>query len=214
MKEPPTVTASSLSLGEILLPGEERASARDAVDGLVAAAREGDEAAFEQLYALYGPMVHGILLARVARPQVDDLMRDVFVTAWRRLDGLRDCGAFGGWLAMIARNRATDCHRLDTDERSVAEVPSARSPISRSDRTATSRCRGRVCRSIASRSITAASARSSGRRRPVRRRYAVGRCGPSRLCLFTRSLPRPSHQITRRSRWRTTEFVSASPFRF
>lgn len=111
MKEPPTVTASSLSLGEILLPGEERTSARDAVDGLVTAAREGDEAAFEQLYALYGPMVHGILLARAPRLQVDDLMQDVFVTAWRHLDGLRDCRAFGGWLAMIARNRATDYHR-------------------------------------------------------------------------------------------------------
>ena len=45
-------------------------------------------------------------------------MQDVFVTAWRRLDGLRDRRAFGGWLAMIARNRATDYHRqaVPTDE--------------------------------------------------------------------------------------------------
>lgn len=111
MKEPLIVTASSLPLGEMLLPGEERASGRETAEPLVAAARGGDPAAFERLYQLYGRMVHGILLARVPRAQVDDLMQDVFMTAWRRIDGLRDAGAFGGWLAMIARNRATDFHR-------------------------------------------------------------------------------------------------------
>jgi RNA polymerase sigma-70 factor (ECF subfamily) len=111
MTEPPIVTASSLPLGEMLLPGEERTSARGTADGLVGAARRGDEAAFERLYVLYGAMVHGILLARVPRSQVDDLVQDVFMTAWRRLESLRDEGAFGGWLAMIARNRATDYHR-------------------------------------------------------------------------------------------------------
>jgi RNA polymerase sigma-70 factor (ECF subfamily) len=42
---------------------------------------------------------------------VDDLVQDVFLTAWKRLDDLRDADAFGGWIAMIARNRATDFHR-------------------------------------------------------------------------------------------------------
>ena len=42
-------------------------------------------------------------------------MQDVFLTAWRRLDDLRDPAAFGGWIAMIARNRATDFHRRTTD---------------------------------------------------------------------------------------------------
>ena len=31
--------------------------------------------------------------------------------ALRRLDSLRDPARFGGWLAIIARNRATDYHR-------------------------------------------------------------------------------------------------------
>ena len=56
-------------------------------------------------------MIHGILLARVARPDVDDLVQDVFLAAWLRLENLRDPAAFGGWLSMIARNRATDFHR-------------------------------------------------------------------------------------------------------
>lgn len=87
---------------------------------LVEAARNGDEQAFGQLYALYGPMVHGILLARVPWGEVDDLVQDVFLLAFRRLRTLRDCAAFGGWLAMIARNRAMDFHRRS---REMMELP-------------------------------------------------------------------------------------------
>lgn len=83
-----------------------------AEDGrLVRAARAGDESAFASLYERYGRVVHAILLARAARDQVEDLVQDVFLIAWRRLDDLRDPAAFGGWIAMIARNRATDAHR-------------------------------------------------------------------------------------------------------
>jgi RNA polymerase sigma-70 factor, ECF subfamily len=77
----------------------------------VDASRNGDTAAFDRLYRAFGPMVHGILLARVPYDEVDDLLQDVFLQAFRKLDGLRDSAAFGGWLAMIARNRAMDFHR-------------------------------------------------------------------------------------------------------
>jgi len=78
---------------------------------LARAARQGNRAAFGRLYDRYSRMVHGILLARVPRGEVDDLVQDVFLTALRQLGALRDDGAFGGWLAMIARNRACDYHR-------------------------------------------------------------------------------------------------------
>jgi RNA polymerase sigma-70 factor (ECF subfamily) len=74
----------------------------------VSSARGGDRGAFERLYERYAAMVHGILLSRVPRMDVEDLVQDVFVTVYRRLDTLRDPAAFAGWLAMIARNRATD----------------------------------------------------------------------------------------------------------
>lgn len=85
---------------------------------LVNAARIGDRAAFDQLYFRYSRMIHGILLARAPRTEVDDLVQDVFLFAWRKMDSLREAGAFGGWLAMIARNRAFDFHRRknETDE--------------------------------------------------------------------------------------------------
>jgi RNA polymerase sigma-70 factor (ECF subfamily) len=79
----------------------------DLVD-LVGAARGGDRLAFGELYAQYARAVHGILLSRVPRADVEDLVHDVFVTAMQRLGSLRDPAAFGGWLAAIARNRATD----------------------------------------------------------------------------------------------------------
>ena len=87
---------------------------------LARAARHGSRSAFGRLYDRYARMVHGIVLARVPRTEVDDLVQDVFLAAWRQLSTLRDDGAFGGWLAMIARNRAHDYHRRS---REFAELP-------------------------------------------------------------------------------------------
>jgi RNA polymerase sigma-70 factor (ECF subfamily) len=78
---------------------------------LVESARAGDRAAFESLYHLYAPLVHGVLLARVPYGEVSDLVQDVFLTAFRKLDALRDPARFGPWVAIIARNRAADFYR-------------------------------------------------------------------------------------------------------
>lgn len=95
-----------------MLSGSEPSSgsAHDAT-ALVRQARDGSRAAFGQLYQLYSRMVHGILLARVPRTEVDDLVQEVFLLAMRRLVALREPDAFGSWLAAIARNRANDFHR-------------------------------------------------------------------------------------------------------
>jgi RNA polymerase sigma-70 factor (ECF subfamily) len=68
---------------------------------LVRAVLAGDRDGFARLYDLYAPLVHGILLARVPRAEVDDLV----------LHTLREASSFGPWIAMIARNRAVDFHR-------------------------------------------------------------------------------------------------------
>ena len=78
---------------------------------LVRAVLDGDRDCFARLYALYAPLVHGILLARVPRAEVDDLVQDIFLHAYKKLHTLRDSAAFGPWIAMIARNRAVDFHR-------------------------------------------------------------------------------------------------------
>jgi RNA polymerase sigma-70 factor (ECF subfamily) len=95
---------------------------------LVDEAKAGDQGAFGSLYQQYGRMVHGILMARVPRSEVEDLVQDVFLLAWRRLRSLRDPRAFGGWLAMIARNHAIDYHRqspklVEIDPRMLKQHP-------------------------------------------------------------------------------------------
>jgi RNA polymerase sigma-70 factor (ECF subfamily) len=78
---------------------------------LVRAVLSGDRDGFARLYDLYAPLVHGILLSRVPRVEVDDLVQDIFLHAFKKLHTLRDGAAFGPWIAMIARNRAVDFHR-------------------------------------------------------------------------------------------------------
>lgn len=93
---------------------------------LARAARQGNRAAFGRLYDRYARMVHGILLARVPHGEVDDLVQDVFLSAMRQLPALRDDGAFGGWLAIIARNRAHDYHRRAREWTELpGEIPAA-----------------------------------------------------------------------------------------
>src|SRR3954464_11264687 len=88
---------------------------------LVRAVLEGDRESFSRLYALYAPLVHGILLARVPRAEVDDLVQDIFLHAFKKLHTLRDAAAFGPWIAMIARNRAMDFYRSSRETVEVTE---------------------------------------------------------------------------------------------
>ena len=90
---------------------------------LVRAAQKGDRTAYGQLYSRYAHMVHGILLSRVSPHQVEDLVQDVFLQALPKLASLRDPASFPGWLAAIARNRATDFHRHCKPDVSLDEAP-------------------------------------------------------------------------------------------
>jgi RNA polymerase sigma-70 factor (ECF subfamily) len=89
-------------------------SAEDAPNeehALVRAAAGGDRAAFDKLYTRYARMVHGIMLARVPPSDAEDLVQEVFLTAFRKVSALRSPEAFASWLASIARNRAAEHHR-------------------------------------------------------------------------------------------------------
>ena len=88
---------------------------------LVRAVLDGDRDGFAGLYDLYAPLVHGILLARVPRAEVDDLVQDIFLHAFRKLHTLRDESAFGPWIAMIARNRAVDFHRRSRETVEISD---------------------------------------------------------------------------------------------
>ena len=82
----------------------------------IRAVAAGDQDAFGCLYADYMRMVHAILLGRIPRRDVDDLVQEVFLSAYTRIRELRDPAAFGGWIATIARNRATDYLRRSHEQ--------------------------------------------------------------------------------------------------
>ena len=98
---------------------------------IVRAVLAGEHDCFGRLYEMYAPLVHGVLLARVPRDEVDDLLQDIFLHAMRKLHTLRNPTAFGPWIAMIARNRAMDFHRASRDTVEIEENTAVAKPTSR-----------------------------------------------------------------------------------
>ena len=78
---------------------------------LIERACSGDRDAFTDLYKMFAPLVHGIVLARVPYDDAQDIVQEVFLSAYNNLHTLRDKNVMGSWLASIARNRATEFYR-------------------------------------------------------------------------------------------------------
>lgn len=71
----------------------------------------GEKQAFDEFYRKLSPLVHGIILAKVPRDEVDDIVQEVFISAFQKLHTLRDKNAVSPWIASIARNRAVEFYR-------------------------------------------------------------------------------------------------------
>lgn len=73
---------------------------------LVGRARDGDTRAYEQLVLRYqAPMFRLAWKMLNSRPDAEDTVQEVFLTAWRRLPRLNDDAAFAGWLYRLTINR-------------------------------------------------------------------------------------------------------------
>ena len=103
----------------------------DETSQLVSQAQAGNRHAFDRLHERYAAIVHGMLLAHAPVSEVPDLLQVVFIKAWEKLADLREGAAFGGWLATLARNCATDFHRRRREESSLEqhELPDRRSEV-------------------------------------------------------------------------------------
>ena len=96
---------------------------------LVDRARSGDREAFDDIYRMFAPMVHGIVLARVPGDDVQDVVQEVFLAAYNKLDTLREKNAIGAWLVRIARNQAAEFYRqAHTTEELPDEITSKNNP--------------------------------------------------------------------------------------
>ncbi|HEY3980767.1 MAG TPA: RNA polymerase sigma factor [Streptosporangiaceae bacterium] len=75
-------------------------------DQLIAAMARGDDSALRELFARHAPWLAGRLRAGLPAPEVEDVLQETFLAAWRGARGYRPAGAAGGWLWGIARRQA------------------------------------------------------------------------------------------------------------
>ena len=89
---------------------------------LVRRAQTGDVGAFEHLYREHSPRIYALCLRLKAGDKSDatELLQDVFIKAWRRLDTFRGDCAFVSWLHRLAVNTMLENAR--GDQRRTARV--------------------------------------------------------------------------------------------
>lgn len=79
---------------------------------IAARARDGDMAAFEQLYRKHVGRVHAVCLRLAGnRTLAEECTQDAFVRAWESLAKFRGDSSFGTWVHRIAVNTVLERHR-------------------------------------------------------------------------------------------------------
>ena len=75
-------------------------------DDLVARVAAGDDAALRELFGRHAPWLAVRLRAVMPAADVEDVLQETFLAAWRGAGSYRPQGACGGWLWGIARRQA------------------------------------------------------------------------------------------------------------
>ncbi len=84
----------------------------DEITALVGLAMAGGRAAFERLVVMHQGGIFGMVYARMqSRADAEDVVQDVFLSAFRNLSTLRDPALFKAWLCRIALNKVRDALR-------------------------------------------------------------------------------------------------------
>ncbi|MCE5237967.1 RNA polymerase sigma factor [bacterium] len=77
---------------------------------LVSRSARGEGAAFAELMQRHGRPVVALLRRLLERPEdVEDLLQETLLHAWRDIGKLQEAGRVRAWLLQIARNRCRDC---------------------------------------------------------------------------------------------------------
>jgi RNA polymerase sigma-70 factor (ECF subfamily) len=75
-------------------------------DDLVAAIAAGEDTALRELFGRHAPWLSTRLRSVLPGADVEDVLQETFLAAWRGAGGYRPQGACGGWLWGIARRQA------------------------------------------------------------------------------------------------------------
>jgi RNA polymerase sigma-70 factor (ECF subfamily) len=100
--------------------------------------RQGDADAFEEVYRAHAGRLYSLLVRMAgSAEEAEDLLQDVFLLAYRKLDGFRGDSSLGTWLYRMAVNHCLDFLRgrqtrmarvtASLDDESAAE-PAASTP--------------------------------------------------------------------------------------
>jgi RNA polymerase sigma-70 factor, ECF subfamily len=85
------------------------APARTAEFALVERCRQGDLAAFEELYRTHAGRIYGLAMRMVGNSaDAEDLLQEIFLSAHRKLESFRGESALGTWLYRLATNQILD----------------------------------------------------------------------------------------------------------
>ena len=100
-------------------------------DELIARLADGDDMALRDLFSRHAPWLAARLRSVLPAPEVEDVLQETFLAAWRSAASYTPHGAAGGWLWGIARRQAALVLRrggpatvpLPDDEPGTAEDP-------------------------------------------------------------------------------------------
>ncbi len=106
----------------------------EGIDGevpVIEAIQAGDRYAFRELVQRHNRWVRGIAYGVLGdRDCLDDVVQQVWMAAWKRIDELRDASRWRPWLYRLARNASIDAGRDITRRRlrtsALAEEPAPR----------------------------------------------------------------------------------------
>ncbi len=115
--------------------GEDRGNNLAAADDRTVAGRaaDGDPDAFRVLVLRYGPLMRGYARRILnATDEVDDVVQEAFITAWRQLPELENPAVVKSWLMRIVSHKAIDRVRSRRPQLDITELeqpaPEAGSP--------------------------------------------------------------------------------------
>lgn len=99
-------------------------------NGLVQNALRGSEKAFRKLVVRYQRIVYSVVLGIVGnRPEVEDIVQEVFIKIYKGLHGFRGESKLSTWIYRIARNESLNAAaKLRSNHRPLEEVVSVASP--------------------------------------------------------------------------------------
>ena len=95
----------------------------------------GQKSAFQALYRRYQRPVRGTLFQLCGEAELDDLVQEVFLRAWKGLPKFRQSAQFSTWLYRITWNVATDRRRIQGKARSQPLLSPLVPPADQSDLT-------------------------------------------------------------------------------